>query len=171
MKNEIWKDIPGYEGKYQVSNLGNVLSLNYEGRNIKQLLKPRAQHTGYLRVGLSNNGQTKDYLIHKLVATVFINNPYNYKEVNHIDEDKTNNCVSNLEWCTRRYNMNYGTIKTKIGQPGKHVACYDKQGNLIKTYNSLTETEQDGFTISGVSTCCRGRIKSHYGYSWKFVDK
>jgi hypothetical protein len=107
---EVWKDIVGYEGLYQVSNLGKVRSLNHYdslGRlRIGVVLKPQFDsRKNYLHVNL--NG--KSINVHRIVAKAFIDNPNNYNEINHIDEDKTNNCASNLEWCTHRYNNNYGS--------------------------------------------------------------
>lgn len=99
---EEWKDIKGYEGLYQVSNLGRVMS--FKTSNPK-LLKPTKHYSGYLHIKLSK----KYFSMHRLVALHFLDNPNNYEDVNHIDEDKTNNMVSNLEWCSTKYNVNYGT--------------------------------------------------------------
>ena len=103
---EIWKDIKGFEGHYQVSNFGRVKSIKFRKERI---LKPANNGCGYLYVNLSKNGKYNIYLIHRLVALIFISNPNNLPEINHRDEDKTNNKVENLEWCDRKYNMNYGT--------------------------------------------------------------
>lgn len=117
LKGEIWKDIKGYKGWYQVSNIGRVKSLDrkiidsmgriysYKGK----LLKLSLTHDGYLYVSLAKNGNARSRTINNLVAEAFIPNPSNLPEVNHKDEDKLNNKVSNLEWCTRKYNINYGT--------------------------------------------------------------
>ena len=101
---EIWKDIKGYEGLYQVSNIGRVRSLKND------ILKPFiCKGDGHYYVGLYREGICKRYAVHRLVADTFIPNPNNLLCVNHIDEVKTNNIVSNLEWCTYRYNNRYGT--------------------------------------------------------------
>lgn len=128
---EIWKDIKGYEGLYQISNLGRIKSL--ERKIIRQhsttmLLKEKIlkqqNMNGYKIVRLSKNNTIKQYLVHRLVAVAFIKNPNNYKEINHKDEDKSNNKLDNLEWCSHNYNINYGTgnerrkqteLKTKRG--------------------------------------------------------
>lgn len=120
--NEIWKDIKGYEGLYQVSNFGRVRCLerltknkwgNYYRKSI--ILKPLVLSKGYLGVRLyDSNKNVRTLRIHRLVAEAFISNPYNYPQVNHKDEDKTNNCVVNLEWCTCEYNNNYGTRNQRI---------------------------------------------------------
>ncbi len=105
---EIWKDIPNYEGKYFISNYGRLM--NSSGL----VMKPMICTNGYLSACLWRHNKQQKILIHRLVAMVFLKKPKNCDEINHIDEDKTNNCVSNLEWCTHLYNMNYGNVNTKI---------------------------------------------------------
>lgn len=115
---EEWRTIVGYEGLYEVSSLGRVRSLDrYDSRNHfrrGRILKLSYDTVGYLIVGLHSNGKAKIYLVHRLVAQAFIPNPDNLPEVNHIDEDKTNNRVDNLEMCNREYNSNYGTRNDRI---------------------------------------------------------
>ena len=113
--DEEWRDIQGYEGHYQVSNLGKVRSVKRE----PFVLKGDLQQNGYRRVYLWLNGRKKNLLVHRLVAETFIENPDEYTDVNHLDEDKTNNHVDNLEWCTHLYNMNYGAVKKKIGDANR----------------------------------------------------
>lgn len=112
---EIWKDIKGYEGFYQISNLGNVRSLQRKapsGKSVKQIIRKQSiDKNGYCVVGLNKNKTQKTYKVHRLVAIAFIDNPKNLPEVNHKDEDKTNNNVSNLEWCDAKYNLTYGSRK------------------------------------------------------------
>lgn len=106
--NEIWKDIDGYDGKYQVSNLGSVRSTRFYGHEKIRVLKPQTNSAGYLKVSLVDcSGNIKQKTIHRLVALAFIPNPDGLEMVNHKDEDKTNNIVENLEWCTRSYNQKY----------------------------------------------------------------
>lgn len=117
---EEWKSIPGYEGLYEISSYGRVKSLEIsyvrkDGRMYHKpeiILKPNYV-SGYLRVGMYKNKTFKYYLIHRLVAQAFLPNPDNLPEVNHLDEDKSNNRVENLEWCDRSYNMNYGTLQQR----------------------------------------------------------
>ena len=109
LPKRVWRDIPGYEGKYQVSNDGKVRSLNYRHTGKKQILKERVDIGGYAVIGLCKDGKEKKYKVHRLIALAFIPNPNNLPYVNHKDENKTNNHVSNLEWCTAKYNVNYGT--------------------------------------------------------------
>lgn len=119
LPKQCWKDIPGYEGKYQVSNTGRVRSLNYMRTGKSKVMKPSTNKLGYKGVGLRKNGKCTKYYIHRLVALAFIPNPLNLPQVNHIDENKTNNVVWNLEWCTQEYNNNYGNRNKKISEAHK----------------------------------------------------
>ena len=112
---EQWCDIPGYEGDYQVSSLGRVKSI----KSNSVILKPDIKRNGYHVVCLWKTGRKKNYLLHRIVAKCFVDNPYDYTDVNHIDENKANNKVVNLEWCTHKYNMNYGQVKNKISIANK----------------------------------------------------
>ena len=126
-QQELWRDIViekngviyDYTGMYQVSNMGRVRSLNYNKSGAIKILS-LAQHSGYSVVGLSKNGKKTMFLVHRLVATMFIPNPYNYPVVNHKDENRINNIVDNLEWCTVQYNTQYSSYKirdSKLGKP------------------------------------------------------
>lgn len=117
MKEEEWKTIPNYDGIYQISNYGRVKRLkSYDSRGHlrnERIRKPRKTKDGYLQIGLHKEGIETKFLLHKLVAQSFIKNVKKYNEVNHKDEDKTNNCVDNLEWCCHKYNANYGTSQER----------------------------------------------------------
>lgn len=117
MKNVIWKDIKGYEGIYQISNYGEVLRLkSFDSRGHlrnSKILKQFKTKDGYMQLGLHKNGIETKFLVHRLVAETFLDNPYNLSEVNHKDENKQNNCISNLEWCCHQYNTNYGTTQIR----------------------------------------------------------
>ena len=176
--SETWKDVAGYEGLYQVSDQGNVRSKRRFGSK-GGILKPKVDRDGYLQVGLSQNGQQKSFYIHRLVATAFIPNPSNLPVINHKDENPKNNAVDNLEWCTTKYNLNYGTCRARLaaklkgkfvnGPLAKAVLQYDKSGNFVREWPSTIEVQrQTGFTQSHISGCCRGRYKSAYGYIWRF---
>lgn len=119
---EVWKDIVGYEGKYQISNYGNVKSLNYKNSGEKRKLKLIKDKNGYLTISLRKNGKLKICKAHRLVAQAFIPNPGNYPIINHKDENPSNNYVDNLEWCTYKYNNNYGTRLEKFANSikGRH---------------------------------------------------
>lgn len=115
-EKEVWKDIKGYEGLYMVSSLGNVKSMNYRRSGKPKNLKLKYTTSGYNSVVLSKDGTKKDRMVHRLVAETFIPNPERYPQINHKDEDKFNNEVDNLEWCTEKYNSNYGTGKERMAK-------------------------------------------------------
>lgn len=175
MQNEEWKDIEGYDGLYMVSNYGNVKSLNYKRTGKECLLKPTNNTTGYyLFVVLCKNGVLKNYRVHRLVAQAFIPNPNNLPEVNHIDENKNNNCVGNLEWCTREYNNNYGTRNERHAKAlSKHVLQIDKNSNkVIHEWDSATQVKLElGFAQSHICDCCKGKPshKTAYGFIWRYA--
>lgn len=119
LPKQIWKDIEGYEGLYQVSNTGKVRSLNYKGTGKKKIWKYAITVNTYKQIALYKNGEIKYYYIHRLVALAFIPNPNNYPIINHKDENKSNNVVWNLEWCTQKYNSNYGTCQRRKSETRK----------------------------------------------------
>lgn len=166
---EIWKDIEGYEQLYQISNLGNVKSLGNGGSNASKdkILKPAKLKYGYLTVNLCKQGKRKQYQIHRLVAQAFIDNPNNLPEVNHKDEDKTNNYIENLEWCERKYNINYGTRNQRSAENrSKKVMCVETG----VVYPSTIEVERQlGFYQQNISSACNGKYKQAYGYTWRYV--
>lgn len=160
---EQWKDIKGYEGLYQVSNLGRVKSV----RKDLILKKNVNKNNGYEQVTLYNHCYCKTFSVHRLVAQAFIPNPKNLPQVNHRNEIKTDNVVENLEYCDAKYNCNYGTKNDKIRKPTNQ---YTKKGEFIKTWSSLTEIQEKlGFRKSNLSNCCNGRLPSCYGFIWKYV--
>lgn len=165
---EIYKEIEGYEGIYQVSNYGNVKSLGNDKTRKEKVLKPQKHNYGYLMVSLNKQGKHKLHFVHRLVAEAFIDNPNNYEEVNHKDEDKTNNSVINLEWCTRLYNHNYGTINQRIAESrSKPVICLETG----KIYPSLKEVQRQlGFSQGNISNVCNGKQQTAYGFHWKYVS-
>lgn len=169
--NEIWKDIEGYEGIYEISNLGRVRSF----KNGKvRILKPLTNKRGYLRVQLRKNNSLKTLQIHRLVAQAFLPNPNNLPQVNHKDEDKTNNIVSNLEYCDAKYNNNYGNRNKKVAEAlSKVVLQIDKNTNIIiNIFPSLMEAErQTGCKNNNICHCCKGKRKSAGGYKWKYQQK
>lgn len=171
---EIWLPIKGYEGRYEVSNIGNVNSLNYENKGYAKLLKPGVTKKGYLYVYLTKNGKEKKFFIHRIVAEAFIPNWFDYSQVNHIDEDKTNNHVDNLEWCSAKENSNHGTRNKRIsekntnGKKSKSVLQYTKTGEFVKEWPSASECGRNGFGRSFVCMCCRGDRKTAYGFIWKY---
>ena len=166
-----WKDIKGFEGLYQISNDGIVVSLprNYKYGIIENPtpLKPDIAR-GYFRVTLHKNGKKYKRQIHRLVAQAFIPNENNYPCINHKDECKTNNCVSNLEWCTHKYNSNYGSRNLLISKGvSKKVKQYSLQNEFIKEWSSITSAaEGTNIAISQISVCIHGKQKTAGGYIW-----
>ena len=172
-EKEIWKDIEGYEGYYMVSNMGRVKSLgngksNNGNYSKKRILKPVDDSHGYLKVNLHKDGKAKNYLVHRLVASAFCENQMGYTEVNHLDEDKTNNCADNLEWCSRSYNCNYGTRNQKLSKP---IFGIDKITGLIVEFSSIMEASRVLRIDQGnITRCCQGRLKSIGGFAWYYAD-
>ena len=159
---EEWKDIKGYEGLYQVSSLGRV-------KNSKDYIKKTLINykTGYCFIKLSNKSKEKSFYLHRLVAQTFIPNPDNLPCVNHKNEDKTDNRVENLEWCTYQYNNRYSAYR--LGRKGKTVYQYTIDGQLIVSHISVSEAAKKlGFKISHICNCCNGKIESAYGYKWSY---
>ena len=167
-KDEIWKDVVGFEGFYKVSNKGNVRSvarIDSAGRKRRGItLKPANTKDGYFQVILCKNGATKSRLVHRLVLEAFVPNPNNYPEVNHRNEIKTNNYVENLEWCTREYNMNFGTATKRIGQTlSKKVKAINVKTGEIVTFGSTMEAKSKGYSNGKVSEASRGVYKDKKG--------
>ena len=165
--NEIWKDIFGYEGLYQVSNLGRVRSLKF-GK--ERILSIRRSKFGYLLVNLCKNSDMKTFRVHRLVGQSFIPNPNNLPEINHRDEDKTNNKVVNLEWCSSKYNANFGTRNQRQAEKcSKSVIQYTKTGEFVKKWKSTHDVQRNlGFDQGHISQCCTGKRKSAYKFVWKY---
>ena len=160
---EEWKDIQGYEGRYLVSSLGRIYSKIH-----KKILKPSISHHGYLRIMLFNGqGGYKKYAIHRLVANAFIENLCKYSEINHINENPSDNRVENLEWCTRKYNINYNG-RTK--QFMKKVQQLSDDGTVMCVFDSLSEASRiSGARQGAISNACIGRAKTAGGYKSAFV--
>ncbi len=153
---EIWKDIIGFEGIYQVSNLGNIKSLNYLNTNKEKLLKIQIDKYGYKVISLREKHQkNKIKKVHRLVAEAFIENPYNFTEINHKDENKLNNRVENLEWCTKQYNHDYGTRNERVGiKNRKKIICITTN----EIYNSIKEAgEKYNLCRGDISRCCQNK--------------
>lgn len=183
-KDEVWRDIKGYEGFYKVSNKGNVHSvarISSQGKRCGGLtLKPQYDKDGYLHVGLHKNGVMKTKKIHRLVTEAFIPNPSKYLEINHKDENKTNNRVENLEWCTREYNMNYGTLVERVS---KKVRAINVETGEVLTFTSTVEAGNKGYDRVNVSLASRGVYKdsvtgklrggdghTYKGYVWSYEE-
>lgn len=174
---EIFKDIAGYEGLYQISNYGNVKSFPRKGTDTKEerILKVYKNKKGYNVVYLYKDNIKKTKQVHRLIAEAFISNPDNLPQVNHKDENKLNNCIDNLEWCTEKYNNNYGTrIKRMIEKNRNNSCCkkvsqYDLEGNKIKTWNSIHEASRSlNLSYQNIWHCINGNQKTCNGFVWKY---
>ena len=173
------KSVSGYEGLYEVDNLSRVFSLR-TGKQMKQMVNTR----GYKTVALTKEGKTKCVFVHRMVAEAFVSNDANFPFVNHKDEDKTNNLPENLEWCTARYNANYGTaIKRRVatlkrngtstkGRPSekrKQIVAIDENGVETIFENSYEAAEKTGVDRRNIYACCQGKKKRLNGYKFDWV--
>ena len=169
-ETEIWIPIKGYEGRYSVSNLGNIVS--HRGGKTR-ILKSAPNHMGYAYVTLCKNGTRKSSRVNVLVANHFLQKPHGMVEVNHKDENKSNNRADNLEWCTHSYNMNYGTRTIRAIAPlCKAVVRYSKSGERIDIHESVNQASRTtGISAPHISLCCRGIRKSAGGFRWQFTKE
>lgn len=178
--NEQWKDVKGFEGVYQVSNCGRVRSLDhYDSNGVSMILykgRIRKQKTiagGYLAVMLKR----KNYYVHRLVAEAFLPNPENKPQVNHLDEDKTNNHVSNLEWCTSKENMNHHDLPKRIGKRkrgkvinNKPIAQFTLDGVEVARYDSALDAHRKtGIDFSAIRKVVKGVYRQTGGFVWREV--
>lgn len=173
---EIWKDIPGYDGIYQVSNLGRIRNLNWHRSHKIKILNLKPDNSGYIKLRVKKE---KTFKVHRLVAMAFIPNPDGLPQINHKNEIKTDNRVENLEWCTARYNNLYNGRPERIGKKllngpcSKRVAMVNiKTGKILRVFPSTTEIERQlGFDRSNINKCCRKERKIANGYGWNFIEK
>lgn len=164
---ELWKDIKGFEGSYCVSDKGRVYSFLSD-----KYMKPSKTRKGYLQCGLRKDRKSYPRRIHRLVAEAFIPNPDNLPQVNHKDENKENNNVENLEWCTDDYNRHYGSTVQRTGEAHqKKVNQYSLEGELIKTWEGINVASDSlGLSRSHITDCCKGRLRKTGGFMWKYFE-
>lgn len=188
---EIWKDIEGYEGLYQISSYGRVKSLNYQNRGVERVLVPKCNNSGRLWVELARDKKRKPMLIHRLVGMAFIPNPNNYPQINHIDENPKNNCVDNLEWCTAEYNIQYSLHSPRRHQLNgerKHrgykkktdrvykkrtqrIVQLDLSGNVVRVWDNLVSIRHEtGWNDWHIEECCKGNRHKAKGYIWRYAS-
>lgn len=193
MNIEEWKDIKGYEGLYQVSSLGQIRSLDiliniedskkdraYKSRKKGKILKPFLSNNGYLRVCLCKDRKQTTKAVHRLVAETFLSNPRELPQVNHVDGNKSNNCVANLEWCTAQENIKHSwdnglskvtkEMREHCKKYNKKVNQYDKRGDFLKEWESATEAGRNlNIFQQSIVACLKGRTKTAGGYIWKYA--
>ena len=184
---EIWRDIPGYEGLYQASSIGNIRSLDHyvecydisTGGVSKRLVKGKLLVPGktgnyrkYYSVSLCKNGITRTHRVAVLVMLTFVGPRPDGMEINHIDENTFNNSISNLEYCTKLRNNNWGTRKERISDKlSRPIAQLTIDGKLIRVWVSQEEIKRrTNYTQSCISRCCNGKQKTAYGYKWNFYE-
>ena len=183
---EIWKDIEGYEGRYQVSSLGNVKSLNHGGHGYSKNLCLKKNTNGYLQVELYKNGTKKMITVHRLVAQAFIPNPDDKRIINHKDENKHNNAVWNLEWCDTAYNNRYSwnrhperwpenpgkrrKERTNRDHRDKMILQITKSGDVIREWRDIRELRlKTSYSQWSILQCCDGKRKTAHGFKWQFA--
>ena len=176
---EQWRPIDGYDGAYLISSIGRVLSLPKHCHKEPIIRKPKLDR-GYLRVKLNNGNKAKYIPVHRLVAKAFIANPNEYPFINHIDENKTNNCVENLEWCTVEMNANHGTRNRRVAKKllnnnhCKPVEQLTKNDRVVAWYPSMSEISRASggrFNRTNVWHCLTGKMPFAYGFKWRYADK
>lgn len=183
LEHEEWRDVIGYEGLYQVSSFGRVKSFC---RGKDKILKHDKNCFGYLNVKLYKCGiKRKHFRVNRLVAQAFIPNPDNLPCINHRNECRTDNSVWNLEWCTHKYNNNYGNHKRKLSKPcGEEtkrklsiinsipIVQLDMEGNVIREWQSAIEAERQlNISHGNINRCCKRKQKTAKGYRWKYKEE
>lgn len=175
--SKTWKEIKVYEGRYLISDSGDVMSLNYRGTKLAKLLAWKINNRGYAWVALRKNGIKEHKLIHRLVAEAFIDNPEGFSLINHKDENPLNNDVDNLEWCDASYNARYSRERhpERKGNGKNHLLAViqlDKDGNVIKEWeNTRTIFAETGMSDWSIAEVCRGNRHTAYGYLWRYANE
>jgi len=184
MSLEIWKPVVGYEGLYEVSNLGRVRSLTrletYFSRTLGEclrtskgrILRPSPTRDGYLLVVLYRSGKQKYVYVHRLVMAAFVGACPSELQINHKDENTFNNCLENLEYCTQLYNNNYGNHRVHMSQSkGRPVECIDATGTIRRFRSMKDASAETGAFASAISACCRGVVHTANGYTWRYAQR
>ena len=172
---EIWKDVKGYEGLYMVSNKGRIKSMYKQTKILKNdnILKPALLNSGYLSVMIYKNKTRKRFTVHRLVAEAFIENPDNKNVINHIDEDKTNNCVENLEWCDYCYNNNYGSARFKQSiSMSTPIEMFTTKGESIAKFRSIPlAAKMCNVTPEAIRFALHNPQNTIAGFLWRYLEK
>ena len=171
--NEIWKPVVGYEGLYEVSNYGNVKSLNWQNTKKEKCLYLKKHNKGYFQVELVKNKKRKMMLVHRLVAEAFLEKQVNKTQINHKDYNRKNNNVENLEWCTGSENMIHSALRKK-SNPIKRmekIVQYDLQGKIIKIWdNCICIKKEKNYHQTSIFECCERKRKTAYGFIWRYAN-
>lgn len=169
LQDDFARPVSEYDN-YYITRDGKVITKNYRYSGSPAYLKPASQKSGYLYVVLCKDGIKYHHRVHRLVAESFLINSLGLSDVNHIDEDKKNNNINNLEWVSHKVNMNHGSIQDiRAEKRSKKVAQIDNNGGIIRIFKSTREAERNGFAQSSISACARGKMSDHKGFKWKYV--
>lgn len=178
---EIWKNVIGYEGYYEVSNLGNIRSVErkVEGKNNSvriisgKQMTPQLDLHGYWSILLCKNGKKKMHLLHRLVAEAFVPNPNGYKYVNHKDEHRTNAKAENLEWCTQQYNLTYNNIhlRRNLSNCSKKIVQLDRDFNIVYVWKSAMEAQRHtNIPNANIIACCKRKRYTAGKFIWRYYE-
>lgn len=193
MNKEIWKDVKNYEGLYQVSNLGNIRKIQNRKYDFKtstlklekvEINMTISEHLGYKTVKLTDKfGKRRHLFLHRIIAETFIQNPNNYKVVNHIDCNKHNNDIKNLEWVTQKENVKHAW-KNKLCETtrivsatngkkcSKKIIQLDKENNIVKVWDSTMDIERTlGIRHANISICCKNHKRTAKGFYWRYYTE
>lgn len=182
MEEEIWAPVKGFEGRYEVSTLGRVRSLSYNGTGLVKVLKPSGDTHGYTKFSLCKDGRRYMKKTHRLVAEAFLEKPKNKECVDHINGIRSDNACENLRWCSHKENLNYPLFKLKaaVAKIGMiNELCHNSRrliqktmdGTVIKEWPSAMEVQRTlGFGQPSITNCCNGKKQSAYGYKWEWID-
>ena len=171
---ELWKDIEGYEGLYQVSNMGRVKHLNFNNTGREKVMKPASREDRYTVVSLCKGGKKKNCYVHRLVACAFIPNTDGKEEIDHINTIRTDNRVDNLRWATHKENNNNVLTRPKhagANNPkARKVLQFTKEGVFIREWDCIRDASRKlGVGHQHISSCCLGKRKIAYGFVWKYA--
>lgn len=171
---EVWKDIRGYEGLYQVSNLGNVRSLNWRNTGTVRNLTLKSHNRGYLKVELASKGKCKTFMVHRLVAFHFVPGYQDGFVVNHINERKTDNRADNLEWVSQAKNTEYtlskhSSVSDRCRSNKRQIIQLKENGERVVWECILAVVRATGFNAWSIKQCCEGKRKHAYGYKWQYA--
>ncbi len=166
---EVWRDVPGYQGLYEASSLGNIRSNYCRTKNGKIILSNKINRKGYVTICLYKNKKRFSTEAHRIVANTFMPSSDNKLQINHINEIKNDNRICNLEWCTPKENLNHGSRNKRSAETlSKSIDQLSMSGELIKTWTSMQEAGRNGYRPAEICLCCKGKRHTHAGYRWSY---